>query len=142
MKYEYDYPMFNVTADIAVLKMFNKVYKILLIKRLNNPFKDCWALPGGYVEIDEEILDGAVRELREETSIIVAKDELIAIGCFDEINRDPRGRTISHFFVCRTNQEPIAGDDAKECAWFDLNDLPELAFDHKQMINKIKDDLL
>lgn len=114
--------------------------RILLIKRGNEPFKDCWALPGGYV--DKENVERAVtRELHEETTIVLAANEVPElIGVFSDYERDPR-HTISilyHVDLSRRPDMPLVsgGDDASIACWFEMADLPVLAFDHKEMIEK------
>lgn len=122
-----------VTVDIVLFKND----KILLIKRLKEPFKDCWALPGGFVDENEDLEDAAKRELLEETTIKV--DSLEQIGAFGKPFRDPRHHTISIAFFGRVPEETIAiaSDDAKEAEWFSINNLPELAFDHKEIVNEV-----
>lgn len=124
-----------VTVDVLVI---NKITdEILLIKRLNEPFKDCWALPGGFVDENEDLEQAARRELFEETNIETA--EMKQIGAFGTPNRDPRGHMISIAYQTNLidNQIVKAKDDAKEVKWFSINDLPELAFDHVDIINSI-----
>ena len=124
-----------VTVDVLVIN--KKTEEILLIKRLNEPFKDCWALPGGFVDENEDLEQAARRELFEETNI--ETDEMIQIGAFGTPNRDPRGHMISVAYQTDLidNQIVKAKDDAKETKWFSLNDLPDLAFDHLEIINSI-----
>ena len=121
-----------VTVDIVLLKSNS----ILLIKRLKEPFKDCWALPGGFVEENEDLETAAKRELLEETTIKV--DTLVQIGAFGKPYRDPRHHTVSIAFYGKVDEATIAiaNDDAQEAYWFQLDDLPELAFDHQEIINK------
>lgn len=121
-----------VTVDVVLCKS----NKILLIKRLKEPFKDCWALPGGFVDENEDLEDAAKRELEEETSVKV--NSLEQIGAFGKPFRDPRSHTVSvaYFGTVPENTIAIASDDAKEAYWFPINDLPELAFDHKEIIEK------
>lgn len=135
MIYTYAYPRPAVTVDIIVTRVINKSTKILLIERKNEPFKNQWALPGGFVDIDEEIEDAAYRELTEETSVSDIK--LDQFRTFGKPGRDPRGRTISIVYfgqLVNVNQKIEASDDAKNLEWFPINDLPELAFDHNQII--------
>ncbi len=108
--------------------------EILLIKRLNDPFRDHWAFPAGKVDIDETIKDGALRELREETGIIL--EDITFFWIYDNPTRDPRGRTVSVMYYAQVPDDISfeAADDAKECAWFPIHDLPQMAFDHKQVI--------
>lgn len=128
----------EVTTDLVVKRKGSTTWEILLIKRKNVPYKGSWALPGGFVEVDERVIAGAVRELKEETGIAVKEDELRFIGYFDAPNRDPRGRLISFAFEVMANAEVIvkAGDDAGEAQWFALNELPEMAFDHQLIVDK------
>lgn len=124
-----------VTVDVLVI---NKITdEILLIKRLNEPFKDYWALPGGFVDENEDLEQAARRELFEETNIETV--EMTQIGAFGKPNRDPRGHMISVAYQTNLieNQIAKAKDDAKEVKWFSINDLPELAFDHLEIINSI-----
>lgn len=136
MIYTYAYPRPAVTVDIIVLKKVKDTFHILLIERKSEPYKNQWALPGGFVDIDEEIDDAAYRELQEETSISDIK--LNQYSTFGKIGRDPRGRTISIVytgFLENEEQEIKAGDDAKNLKWFPVSKLPELAFDHLDIIN-------
>jgi 8-oxo-dGTP diphosphatase len=121
-----------VTVDIVLCKSS----KILLIKRLKDPYKDCWALPGGFVDENEDLEDAAKRELFEETSVKV--DQLTQIGAFGKPFRDPRHHTVSIAFYGEVDENTIAmaSDDAKDAYWFQLDDLPELAFDHQEIIDK------
>ncbi len=122
-----------VTVDVIVINKITS--EILLIKRLNEPFKDCWALPGGFVDENEDLEQAARRELFEETNIETGK--IIQIGAFGRPNRDPRGHMISIAYKTDLidNQNIKAKDDAKEVKWFSMNNLPELAFDHLEIIN-------
>lgn len=124
-----------VTVDVLVIN--KKTTEILLIKRLNEPFKNYWALPGGFVDEGEDLEQAARRELFEETNI--ETDEMTQIGAFGKPNRDPRGHMISVAYQTDLieNQIVKAKDDAKEVKWFSINDLPELAFDHLDIINSI-----
>lgn len=130
-----------VTVDSVVLYNVGKTMKVLLIKRKNEPFKEMWALPGGFIKDDEDLEDAAKRELEEETGIKVKFME--QVKAFGAPGRDPRGRTISIAFLSRIHKEENlkAGDDAMEAKWFDVEDLPELAFDHVDII-KAADDYL
>lgn len=139
-KYTYDYPMPSITADIAVFRAcgaaWQDEYQILLIKRKYPPFKDCWALPGGFMEINETLKECAVRELQEETGISPTFP-LQFVGLADEPLRDPRGRIVSATFTTFVDKdtEAIPSDDAVEAEWFDIYNLPEMAFDHMDSIN-------
>ena len=137
MIYTYAYQRPAVTVDIIVTKQINNNDNILLIERKNEPFKNQWALPGGFVDIDEEIETAAYRELQEETSISDIK--LKQFYTFGKIGRDPRGRTISIIYsgyLLNKNQKIEAGDDAKNLRWFPINKLPDLAFDHIDIIKQ------
>lgn len=140
--YSYPYPRPAVSADCLVLAMENSDLKILLIKRGKDPFKDCWALPGGFLEIEEDLDDTAQRELTEETGLINVRLE--QFRAFGKIGRDPRTRviTVSYFAMVRMNEQPVqAADDASEAGWFSVRDLPGLAFDHQTIINQLLDEL-
>jgi 8-oxo-dGTP diphosphatase len=123
-----------VTVDSVVFLRDKTRPKVLLIKRKKEPFKDKWAFPGGFLEMDEELADGAARELAEETSLVGV--ELEQMRTFGTCGRDPRGRVIGVAFVGTVgpdNATVKAGDDAAEAAWFDIDQLPELAFDHDKI---------
>ena len=133
-KYTYDHPRPALTSDVAVLRL-EQLPEILLIQRLNPPFKDMWALPGGFMEMEESLEEAARRELHEETGIKAG--ELIRFDTYDAPGRDPRGRTITQVFVMIWKKEmglAEAGSDAASLRWFPLNDLPELAFDHARIV--------
>jgi 8-oxo-dGTP diphosphatase len=135
--YTYAYPRPAVTADIAVLRL-DELPEILLIRRKDPPFQDRWALPGGFMEMEETLEETARRELLEETGIRAG--ELIRFDTYDKPGRDPRGRTITQVFVMIWNREmghPKAGSDASGLQWFGLNQLPELAFDHDRIISDV-----
>lgn len=144
--YVYDYPMPSLTVDCAVLKFNeNAGIDILLIKRKNEPYKGCWALPGGYMEINETLEDAVKREVKEETGIDINRScfKYFNDKIFDNPDRDERGRVISvlSIVVVPCDTEFSAGDDAVECKWFSLRQLPPLAFDHKDMIEHAKERL-
>lgn len=129
----------EVTADIVVEKAGTR--EVLLIKRKKDPFEGKWALPGGFVETDEEAATAAARELEEETSLKVKRQDLSFIDYFDAPDRDPRGRVISFAFGIKLegSQQPKGGDDAAEAKWFSLDDLPDLAFDHQTILARWKE---
>ena len=130
--YTYKYPRPMLTADCVVT---NHRGEVLLIRRGNDPFKDCWALPGGFMEMDETIEHCAVRELEEETSLKVKESELRLIGIFSEPGRDPRGRTVTAAYAVSVDTaDATAGDDAAAVRWWPLEALPPLAFDHDKII--------
>lgn len=134
MAYTYKYPRPAVTADCVVMTRETEP-KVLLIQRGNEPFKGWWAFPGGFMDMDETLEECAIRELREETGIEVTEDDIMAFGTFSAVDRDPRGRTISKAYLV-TVDKPIevkGQDDAVKAEWFNINELPELAFDHEEM---------
>lgn len=133
MPYTYEYPRPMLTADCLVI---NPRGEALLIRRGNEPFRGCWALPGGFMEMDERIERCAVRELHEETGLEVAESDLSLIGVFSAPGRDPRGRTVTAAYLVRLPEcaEATGGDDAAEARWFPLSELPPLAFDHADII--------
>lgn len=134
-KYCYDYPRPAVTTDCVVFTSNNDDHAILLIRRKDDPYKNFWALPGGFMQMDETAEECAKRELKEETGIRVS--EIEQLHTFSAVDRDPRGRTISISFVAFVNASEnriTAGDDAGEAQWFRLDNLPSLAFDHEQIL--------
>jgi 8-oxo-dGTP diphosphatase len=133
MNYSYDYPRAMNTVDAIIIDSETKS-KILLINRLNEPYKNCWALPGGFIEMDETLLDSVNRETLEETSL--SGIEFKQFATYGDPGRDPRGRNITVVFYgfCDNTDKAAAGDDAKSLKWFNLSDLPELGFDHRQVI--------
>lgn len=126
----------SITTDAVIFSTLSNTDYVLLIQRKNDPFKDEWALPGGFLETDETFETGAKRELKEETGLDLKA--LKQIGVFGAIGRDPRGRTISIAFVGTFPGTPKveAADDAKNAKWWPLNNLPNLAFDHSEIIAK------
>jgi 8-oxo-dGTP diphosphatase len=111
---------------------------VVLVRRKNEPFQGMWCLPGGFVEADETVLAGAKRELAEETGI--SGLEIEEFGAYGDPGRDPRGRTVTvvHWTFVQDKLELKAGDDAAECSWFSLEDLPALAFDHGKIAEDLK----
>lgn len=144
MSYTYEYQRPCVTCDAVVLRTPALEYpEILLIKRGRDPFKGFWALPGGFIEMDESPLVGATRELKEETGLYdLPLKPIFACG---EPQRDPRARTMTFVFGCLirdTSILPKGDDDADEAKWFSLKKLPEMAFDHKRVIAQIEQSLI
>ena len=129
MAYTYKYPRPAVTADCVVITNEQQP-KVLLIQRGNEPFKGCWAFPGGFMDMDETTEHCAVRELKEETGLSVS--DLHQIGTYSKIGRDPRGRTISvaYLVIIDSPVEVTGQDDATKAEWFPITNLPHLAFDH------------
>jgi 8-oxo-dGTP diphosphatase len=134
-KYVYDWPRPMVTVDAIVFGFLAGKARLLLINRGNEPFKGQWALPGGFVGIDEELEAAAARELAEETGLEgVALQQMHTFG---RCGRDPRGRQITVAFMGIVEggaQKVKAGDDASDARWFDIAALPkDLAFDHNEV---------
>ena len=136
MVYTYKYPRPMVTVDIILFSK-NKTKEILFIKRKNYPYRDMWALPGGFVDINETIEQAAYRELKEETNADNIK--LYQFFTFGDLERDPRGRNISivYYGICDNNKiNIISGDDAIDAKWINIMKIPRLAFDHNKIIDK------
>ncbi|MBM80747.1 MAG: NUDIX hydrolase [Planctomycetaceae bacterium] len=135
MKHTYDYPRPAVTTDCVALRFSAGHLKLVLIQRAHKPFKNAWALPGGFLDMDEDLKTCVCRELEEETGITnVFVEQIKAYGTVD---RDPRGRTVSVAFLGLMNPDDSqldAGDDASDAQWFRIDQLPKLAFDHGQVI--------
>lgn len=136
--YQYDYWRPAVTVDNVVFGFDGTHLNVLLVRRGREPYKDCWAFPGGFLDENETLEAAARRELKEETGL--TPKYLIEIGSFSALDRDPRGRTITIAYasVVRPHQmaEAVAGDDASACRWFPILELPQLAFDHADIIQK------
>lgn len=137
MPYTYDYPRPALTVDCIIFGLDeSQQLKVLLIQRLKDPFKNKWALPGGFVDMEEDLRTAALRELEEETGVRdVFMEQLFTFG---QPGRDPRGRVISVAYYALVNlaEHPIeAATDAKEAAWFNLQELPALAFDHQEILD-------
>lgn len=131
----YKYPQAAVTADWVLFSYDCKKLKVLLIKRGGEPFKGFWAFPGGFINPDETVEQGAQRELMEETSL--KADYMEQLKVFSTPDRDPRQRVITVPFLGLVRySEAKSGDDAAEAAWFDIDQLPVLAFDHKQIFHE------
>lgn len=133
--FSYPYPRPAVTVDAIVFRIQEITTEILLIKRGNPPFEDMWAIPGGFINMEETPEVAVDRELKEETGIIGV--EFFQVHTYGAVNRDPRHRTISIAYVgLLHDQEQLAigGDDAAEAGWFPIDHLPALAFDHHQII--------
>jgi 8-oxo-dGTP diphosphatase len=137
-RYTYQFARPSVTVDCVV---FSGAY-VALIRRGKEPFKGCWALPGGFLEMNERIEDAAIRELFEETSLVVSK--VFPVGVFDEPRRDPRDRVIGHAFwtiiPLGSGANLKAGDDAAEAEWIPVSKIVAgdyvLAFDHVEIVKR------
>jgi len=135
-KYTYEWPRPMVTVDAVVFAVLTGRTEVLLIKRKGDPYKGKWAVPGGFVEMDEELEEAVARELAEETGLTGVRLE--QLRTFGKCGRDPRGRQISVAFmgtISEGQNKVRAGDDAAEAQWFNIQNLPEnMAFDHDEMI--------
>jgi len=125
-----------VTVDLVIVKQSVLEMQLLLIKRKNEPYKGCWALPGGFVDENEDLQQAAHRELMEETQVKIA--DLKQIGAFGNPKRDPRGHMVSvaYFGIVSNEVVATASDDAQEIGWYSLTSLPSLAFDHAEIISE------
>lgn len=134
MSYTYTYPRQALTVDAAVFRRRSERIEVLLIQRKNPPFQGSWALPGGFVDMDETLEAAVSRELHEETGL--QNIELTQMQAFSTLGRDPRGPTVSIVFLgtLNNNQKAIAGDDASKASWFLIDKLPSLGFDHDAVL--------
>lgn len=124
-----------LTVDTIILED----NKVVLIKRLNNPYKDHWAIPGGFVEYGEKVEDAAVREAKEETGLDIELIKLV--GVYSDPNRDPRGHTVTIAFLSKIVGGTLKSDsDAKDAKFIEINELKnmKLAFDHNEIIKDSK----
>ena len=133
LKYCYKYPHPAVATDCVIFGFDGVSIKVLLIQRGIEPYKDHWALPGGFVGIDESAEECALRELQEETGLTGVSVE--QFHAFSDVNRDPRERVISiAYYALVKLSEVRGGDDASEAQWFSYDDAPSLAFDHDRIL--------
>lgn len=142
MSFTYKYARPALAVDCVVFGRDEESLKLLLIRRGLPPFKDTWALPGGFVRVDESVDQAARRELEEETGFRdVFLEQLYTFG---EVERDPRERVVSVAYYALVNlvgHKPAAASDAAEADWFDLGKLPKLAFDHKEIVRVARERL-
>ena len=139
-QYHYKYPHPSVTTDCVIFGFDGKSVKVLLIERGGEPYKGCWAFPGGFLEMDESAEEGARRELMEETGL--RTPFVKQFHAFSAPDRDPRERvlTIAYYSLVRLSE--VKGmDDAKQAKWFPLKEVPKLAFDHDEMLRVAKEDI-
>ena len=139
----YRFPRPSVTVDVALFGAVDSELFVLLIQRGQAPFAGSWALPGGFLDMDEELETAARRELLEETGIDAGPLE--EIGTFGEIGRDPRGRTLTVAYagLCIADLPEVSGqDDASDARWWHCARLPKLAFDHRKVIRRARARLL
>jgi 8-oxo-dGTP diphosphatase len=131
-----DYARPSVTADVIIFTLCNNDLQVLLVERKYSPFEGMWAIPGGFVDIDEALEEAALRELEEETGVRdVYLEQLYTFG---DVDRDPRGRviTVAYFaLVPAAAIAPRASSDAAEACWWSVYDLPPLAFDHANVLS-------
>ena len=136
MPHTYEYPRPAVTVDCVVFGLDEQDLKVLLVRRGLPPFEGRWALPGGFVRMEETLDDAARRELREETGL---KDVYLEqLYTFGDVRRDPRGRVVSVAYYALVNladHSVQAATDASDAAWFAASDLPRLAFDHDRILD-------
>ena len=135
MPHTYRYPHPAVTTDIVIFTIRQDELKVLLIKRALPPFKGEWALPGGFINLQESLEQGARRELEEETGVSgVYLEQLYTFG---QPDRDPRERviTVAYYALIPSDKIEIrAASDAEGVSWFGMQELPELAFDHPEIL--------
>lgn len=130
--YQYKYEHMAVTTDCVIFTYEERQLKVLLVRRGGEPCKGMWAFPGGFLRNDETAVQGALRELREETSLEASA--VGELGVFSDPGRDPRERVITiAWYALVKPSKVVGGDDAAEAAWFSVDALPPLAFDHKQI---------
>jgi 8-oxo-dGTP diphosphatase len=135
MSHTYEYPRPALTVDCVVFGLDEDELEVMLIRRGLEPFAGRWALPGGFVHIDETLEEAARRELEEETGL--RKVYLEQLFSFSAVDRDPRERivTVAYYALVKLSDHKIrAATDAADAAWFSLGDLPDLAFDHAHIL--------
>lgn len=141
-KYTYEYPRPALTADCVIFGFDGNALNVLLIERGVEPYKGYWALPGGFMRMDETIDECARRELMEETQV---KDIYIEqFRVFSSTNRDPRGRVVTVAFIALVRPEAHVvkgGDDARVAMWFNCEEIPPLAFDHEEILAAAREHL-
>lgn len=142
--YAYEYPRAAMTTDQVIFGFDGQALKVLLIKRGVEPYKDRWAFPGGFLQMNETLEECAARELQEETGLTNVYME--QFGVFSDVERDSRGRVITTAFYSLVRmQEVKGGDDAQDAQWFGMDDVPQLAFDHDKILRialrRLREDL-
>lgn len=140
--YTYEYPRPSMTADNVIFGFDGDRLQILLVERGLEPYKGCWALPGGFMRMNESIEQCARRELLEETNVHDVYLEQFHV--FSDPKRDPRGRVVTVAFIALvrpSDHAVIGGDDASKAMWFDVEMLPPLAFDHQKIVDMAREHL-
>ena len=133
--WQYKYEHMAVTTDCVIFTYEDWKLKVLLVRRGGEPFKGHWAFPGGFLGMDETAEEGALRELREETALVPSA--IGQLGVFSDVDRDPRERVITiAWYALVKPVEVLGGDDADEAAWFPVDALPPLAFDHRKIFEE------
>ena len=131
--YTYEYPRPAVTTDCVIFGFDSEGLSVLLVERGIEPYKGCWAFPGGFMQMDEDAQTGAKRELKEETGL--EADYIEQFGTFTEVNRDPRGRVVTIAYFALVKKTEVKGaDDAAQAKWFPIDAIPPLAFDHDRIL--------
>lgn len=138
--YHYKYPHPSVTTDCVIFAFDGTKLQVLLVKRGVEPYKDRWAFPGGFLQMEESAEEGALRELQEETGLKAAY--IKQFHTFTSPHRDPRERVITiAYYALVKMQEVKGGDDAAEAQWFPIDKVPALAFDHDQILRVAQKEL-
>lgn len=138
--HHFERPEIAVTVDAVVFTQKNHREMVALVERGNDPFRGAWALPGGFVETEEDLTDAAARELVEETGLEVPATALRQLGAYGAPGRDPRMRTVSVVYWARIPNpgEPVGGSDAAASSWIPVDEALEddfsLAFDHRRIL--------
>lgn len=139
-KYCYEYPHPSVTTDCVIFGFDGSELNVLLVKRGVEPYKGCWAFPGGFMKMYENAETGARRELKEETGLDTAY--MKQFHAFTDPNRDPRERVVTIAYYALVKMEEVrGGDDAEEARWFPLGTVPQLAFDHDRILRTAQQEL-
>ncbi len=132
---KYETPL--ITVDIVLFTVIQNSLRVLLIQRKNPPYKHMWAMPGGFIHMGETLEEAAARRLREETN--AEHVYLEQLGAFGEPRRDPRARVLTVAYYALVSAEKLhieAQDNAENVSWFSVDELPELAFDHREIVDK------